>query len=701
MSESDRNIETSRLHGDLNQNQQTRLRITCRYIDKLLSDIENILHASTSASPFPRYIVDMNPAQVRVLEDHIRRLRSQLVRAIAWQHMQPEPPEIPATRAILTNLAFVDIAIEELKPGYMRGSGTVPEDAVTELNGVVYELRSLVTGMERYLRQELKTDLEQRLRDLENSGADVASLKVLEQIVTRNGLVEFRHRISMLASRMEDDSFEVALFGRVSSGKSSLLNALLGIEVLPVGINPITAVPTKLRYGSQLRAAIAYGDGRSAEVPVEELSSLVTEQGNPGNHQNIVRAVIEVPSPRLKQGILLVDTPGLGSLAKRGAAETLAYLPSSDLALLLIDAGATLNEEDIGTLRLLYEAGIPALVLLSKADLLAEGDLHRAVSYIQEHIHRDLGVQIAIHSVSSLSQYSVMLDHFYERELLPRFERARVLKDASIARKIAALREAILSAIEVSLDSESRKKSADQTDPGDLESKLRVLTGEVGTQGAALYRSFREIGETGNAVLDLVAAEALLQSSHANASRLSSLQLTEWVHDVVWKLAQKPVDGLRNVGARAVTELAQVAAELGKLEAPSPDDSEQLFRDMPRFELVALPEEINVGHWKLLGEGVVRSRIKRSLQKSIGPPLNEELHRYAVALAEWSRQIAHRLESLVNSYADAYRVQIHRIGGTSDAAADPVQLQADLDLLSHWAPHIAEHLEEASATREG
>lgn len=98
--------------------------------------------------------MDLSPEQIRVLEDHIRRLRSQLVSTIAWQQMKPEPPEIPAARAVLTNLTFIEIAVEELKPSYMRGSGAMPEGAATELNGVVYELRSLVTGMERYLNQE-------------------------------------------------------------------------------------------------------------------------------------------------------------------------------------------------------------------------------------------------------------------------------------------------------------------------------------------------------------------------------------------------------------------------------------------------------------------------------------------------------------------------------------------------------------------
>jgi hypothetical protein len=69
--------------------------------------------------------------------------------------MKPEPPEIPVTRSLLTDLGFVDIAIEELKPRYMRGCGTVPEDAVEGLNRVINELRSMAGSMERYLRQEL------------------------------------------------------------------------------------------------------------------------------------------------------------------------------------------------------------------------------------------------------------------------------------------------------------------------------------------------------------------------------------------------------------------------------------------------------------------------------------------------------------------------------------------------------------------
>jgi GTP-binding protein EngB required for normal cell division len=691
MAESNSETTIMRHTGALNENQQTRLRITCRHIDKLLSNIEDILHAATSQSPFPRYIVDLNPAQIRVIEDHIRRLRSQLVRTIAWQRMKPEPPDIPATRAILAHLTFVDIAIEELKPSYMRGSGAVPEDALGELNGVVHELRSLVSGIEHYLKQELSTDLEKRLEHLEQTGLDVALLRLLEQITTRNGLVEFRPRIDALASRLEDDSFEVALFGRVSSGKSSLLNALLGTNVLPVGVNPITAVPTKLRYGTDLKAAVAYGDGRSALVSIEELSRLVTEQGNPGNLANIVRAIVEVPSPRLQRGILLVDTPGLGSLAKRGATETLAYLPSADLALLLIDAGTTLSEEDLGTLRLLYGAGIPALVLLSKADLLASEDLHQATAYIVGHIKHDLGLNVVVHPVSALSMYHVMLDQFFERELFPRFEKARTLKEASVSRKIGALREAITSAIESNLDRAKRTVSKSTINLSDLESTLRIVTGAVGEHHTILSRAFGEFGEKPNAVLDLVADQVVLWTHTGPATQISSLQLSESLHNVVWQLVQGPVEQLRTTGNNAIDSLQQIAKELGKTDAPTRGEFEMLLREMPRFELATLPEEILLGRWKILGDRIVRSRIKESLQQSIGSLLKRELHLYGSALSGWGEQIVCGLETLVNSYADAYRVQIHRISGTSNEEVDVGQLQDDLELLRTWnATNMAE-----------
>ena len=677
-------IVGARARGALNDAQQRRLSVTCKYIDKLLCDIEQALHSAESTSPFARHVVDITPAQTRVIEDHIGRFRSQLLRALDWQHMKPDPPEIPVTRSVMTDLAFVDIAIEELRPSYMSGCGAIPEDAVGELNGVVHELRSLVGSMERYLRQDLGTNLELRLRRLEETGCDVGLLQCIEQLVTRHGLVEFRPRIDSLASRLEDNNLEVALFGRVSSGKSSLLNALLSTDVLPVGINPITAVPTKLEYGATLRAFVTYGNGRNEIVTVEELGKLVTEQGNPGNLRNVTRAMVQVPSPRLKQGIVLVDTPGLGSLARRGGAETLAYLPSCDLALLLIDAGTTLNEEDVGTLRLLYEAAIPAIVLLSKADLLGEGDLHQVTGYIHEQLQQEMGLTLNVHPISSLPEPSVLLDHFFEQELLPRFNQARVLRSSSAARKIGALRDAVTTAIETVLDQQNRRGRGLPADVHDLEERLRVVTGEVGEQRTVLDHAFFTLGETPETILNLTAESALSWMRANSKPRVTPAQISEWMHDGVRNSVERVIETAQGISERAIEALRAVAREMGRSDIPEQDEAEALLRDIPRFELGMAPEGINMTTWIFLGSSVVRARIKSNLLRSVGAEVKQALHLYGNALSQWGHQYVSRMVVLVNSNADAYRVQLQRIAGTSNDHLDVPRLEQDLAVLGNW-----------------
>lgn len=677
-------MERTRQPATLNDAQQRRLSVTCRYIDKLLCEMEQSLHSAESRSPFPRYVLDMTPAQMRVIEDHIGRLRSQLLRALDWQQLKPDPPEIPVTRSAITDLGFIDIAIEELRPSYMRGCGEVPEDAVDELNGVVHELRSLVQNMERYLRQDLGADLESRLRKLEETGCDVGLLRCIEELANRHGFVEFRPRIDSLASRLEDDNLEVALFGRVSSGKSSLLNALLSTDILPVGINPITAVPTRLQYGPTVQATVTYGHGRAEVVTVDALRNLVTELGNPGNYRNVARTTVQVPSSRLKQGIVLVDTPGLGSLARRGGAETLAYLPSCDLALLLIDAGTTLNEEDVGTLRLLSEAAIPAILLLSKADLLADDDLRQVTDYIHDQLQRELGLKVRIHPVSSLPNQSELLDHFFEEELFPRFNQARNLRTASASRKIGALRDAVAVAFETTIEQHSRRGSDLSADAHSIEERLRVVTGEVGEQRSVLDHAFFTLGETPDAAFGRAAESALAWVQANSKAQVTPEQIAEWLHESVRNSVEPIIERARNVSRHAIDTLRVVAHEMDRSDRPEPSEADTLLRDIPRFELGMPQEGINLSAWMFLGNGVVRARIKNTLLKSIGAEVRHSLHLYGQALSQWCHQYVSKTVVLVNSHADAYRAHLQRIAGTSNEQVDVPRLEQDLATLRNW-----------------
>lgn len=252
--------------------------------------------------------------------------------------------------------------------------------------------------MERNLALGGAADLAARLDRLQNTPGEAELVRLLDRITIGHDLAEFRPPLAGLTERLESPRFEVALFGRVSSGKSSLLNRLLDTRVLPVGVNPITAVPTRIVFGREPSFSASFVDGRTLRFPIGELVRYASEEFNPANEQGVIKLTVALPSPRLGNGLVLVDTPGLGALATAGAAETVSYLPQCDLGILLVSAASPLDQEDLNTIHALSQAAIPVLVLLSKADLLS-------AEYARREILNHLGLKIGVHPVSALPDH--------------------------------------------------------------------------------------------------------------------------------------------------------------------------------------------------------------------------------------------------------------------------------------------------------
>jgi hypothetical protein len=80
--------------GHLNPSQRLHLLTSCQYADRLLSEIEATLVASQSKSPFPKFKPDLLPAQAKVVQDYIARMRAQLVRVLDSQGVPVPAPGI-------------------------------------------------------------------------------------------------------------------------------------------------------------------------------------------------------------------------------------------------------------------------------------------------------------------------------------------------------------------------------------------------------------------------------------------------------------------------------------------------------------------------------------------------------------------------------------------------------------------------------
>jgi|ERR1700691_3436985 hypothetical protein len=140
----------------LNSNHARRLSVTCRYIDKLLADMEGALSVAQSKQAFPEYRLDVTPAQRRVVEDYVARIRVQLTRILDGQGIERPEPSIPVSRCLHTALTFITIAAEELQPRYMRGYGEISIAAMADLNRVAAALLGLTAEFDHYLTTEIQ-----------------------------------------------------------------------------------------------------------------------------------------------------------------------------------------------------------------------------------------------------------------------------------------------------------------------------------------------------------------------------------------------------------------------------------------------------------------------------------------------------------------------------------------------------------------
>jgi GTP-binding protein EngB required for normal cell division len=669
--------------NSLNANHERRLSVTCRHIDKLLSEMEGALNASASRLAFPQYVSDLAPAQRRVIEDYITRIRAQLVRVLDGQHIERPVADIPVSRSLHAVLTFVDIAVEELKPEYMRGYGQVPADAAVELNGIAGELRGLVNQLDQYVARGSKEDLQQRLERLEESGDEVALLNKLESIITGHGLVEFRSTLSMILDRLEDNSFEIAVFGRVSSGKSSLLNAILETDILPVGVTPITAVPTRITYGKSPLVTVWFANRTPEEFDISRLPEFAAEQLNPGNEKHVTRILVRLASSRLQDGVVLVDTPGLGSLATRDAAETLAYLPRCDLGVVLIDAGSTLTPDDLQTIQVLYEAAIPATVLLSKADLLGPQDRARIIEYVKQHIKGELNLDLPVRPVSVMPQERDLLAHWFTNDIAPLYNQRQELKLRSVRRKIGALRQSV----EFSLRSRLRKK--DQLSPQKVE-QLREVEKEL-RQASGKLEEVKKIARQISDEIAVLSRKAIRRAAGSVIELWESPAGKQDLHEVVVASVSRSVEEKTAMLRRFMAALAHelhdgldsTAKALDMKDGPAEAEFTGLLREMPAFDLGELRFSMNRPTLVMLfGHSASESVVANRLTKAIAPQLSNSLSAYRALLHDWAERTLTQIQRRFDAYANSYRAQAERSIGIQEVGPEHEELiRMDLEAI--------------------
>lgn len=239
-------------------------------------------------------------------------------------------------------------------------------------------------------------------------GAGQALEEALEQAVAALRAVEAEHphpgaarALQAAQAKLRSRTFRVAVLGHFKRGKSTLLNALLGDDLLPTGVLPVTTVITEVRPGAALHVAVRFLDGRSEAIGRADLARYVTEKENPGNARGVAKVDVQHPGAALARDAVLVDTPGVGSVLSSNTRTTEDFLARADAALFVTSTDPPISAEEVAFLRRIREHAGKVFFVLNKADRLGEADLREASAFTAAALREALGSEVQVHAVSA------------------------------------------------------------------------------------------------------------------------------------------------------------------------------------------------------------------------------------------------------------------------------------------------------------
>lgn len=183
--------------------------------------------------------------------------------------------------------------------------------------------------------------------------------------------------------KLEAERFHLVVLGEFNHGKSTFVNALLGADILPVGITPTTASINHVVYAPQPTARVVLTSGESKPLEPSQIKEWVTVAG--GRASEVSYVEVGFPSELLQNNVVLVDTPGVNDLNEQRAEVTYGYVPRADAVVFLLDAGQALKDSEREFLRsrVLEAARDRLIFVLGKMDMLSTDEKPAVVDYVK------------------------------------------------------------------------------------------------------------------------------------------------------------------------------------------------------------------------------------------------------------------------------------------------------------------------------
>jgi len=211
-----------------------------------------------------------------------------------------------------------------------------------------------------------------------------STLRELQTIIDASASPSLVRRIDEELHKIAENQFYIAVFGQFKRGKTTFLNAVLGEELLPVGILPVTSAVTLIRYGAEKRVVVHLADDTKAEIIPSALDGYVSEEKNPRNAKRVRQVEITHPAEILREGMVLVDTPGIGSIHEHNTQVSVEFVPRIDAAILVVSADPPITQAENMLLHDIRKHTREIRIILNKTDLLSPSQRDEILQFTRE-----------------------------------------------------------------------------------------------------------------------------------------------------------------------------------------------------------------------------------------------------------------------------------------------------------------------------
>ncbi len=205
-------------------------------------------------------------------------------------------------------------------------------------------------------------------------GAIAAALAAVEQglqACTAYKRPDLADRLDRARRKLAEPGIHLVVVGEFKQGKSSLVNALLGVQACPVDDDVATALPTYVRFGPEVGAQLVLdGDPPQRQpIPTDQIRKHAVEGGSiTVGDRKIAGVEVLLPRNMLAGGLVVVDTPGLGGLGSAHAAASLTATSMADAVLFVTDASQELTRTEVDFLRRAKDLCDTVVVVMTKID---------------------------------------------------------------------------------------------------------------------------------------------------------------------------------------------------------------------------------------------------------------------------------------------------------------------------------------------